>query len=337
MNISYDLWVLFFGLTTVSDLRRFEADLDPSVPEQAALAYYIRSWPAFKDADDQDAFDPALHLSQDRSAVFYGTAPVIFEGTNLWALKPYMSTQTLVDKMKGLRSVVTKIRHANPSTHISMVLVTEKDYVISRFMLNEDRFRNFDAAVADLSREMAELDISMVSDKPFVGTERFQTLEDFNYMDSHLTGQNYVTLFGFTLEALGVSWADVRPKVGLLKLLEFGDLASKFDNGQPASEPRLQPDMPAGAVTQVAGAESFADPLGDTWQEFHNDAPLVDESVCLLGDSHCSIFAQRKMTYLFANTFRETRFEWNPCGIRQTPDVSNFDKVVLEISSRFIV
>lgn len=331
------LWDDFFVLETVGDLRRFSAQLDLSIPEQAALSYYISTWPEFAQSDDHAAFVPGINLSRDRSAVLYGKAPVIFEGTNQWSWKPHFSAQELIAKTKVLQNVVAGIRETNPGARMTLLLTPEKDYVISRFLLKEDRFSALDEAIAALRVEMEALDIALVYEQPFQGIDKFQTLADFEYKDSHLAGRNYVSVFGFVLASLGVSWPSVKEAFSLKRLPEFGDLATKFENGQATQVHALQPDVPQGDVTQTAGSESFADPLGQTWQDFANASPLVDQSACLLGDSHCSIYAQRKLTYLFANTFRETHFEWNPCGIRKKPDVSSYDNVLLEISSRFVV
>jgi hypothetical protein len=139
------------------------------------------------------------------------------------------------------------------------------------------------------------------------------------------------------LESLGVSWAAIQSHIGLQQLPVFEDLSTKFENIQPREVLTFQPHISGAAARQTAGSPSFADPLGATSQTFRNDAPLIDQSVCVLGDSHSSIEAQRKLTYLFANTFRDTHFEWNPCGIRQTPDTTGHDNVILEISSRFVL
>lgn len=331
------LWDYFFGLKTIGDLRKFSAHLDPTFPEEAALSYYISSWADGEQLADNAAFLPNRMVSPDRSAVMYGNAPVIFEGTNYWSSKPYFSAAELLEKMNNFENLVAGIRASNTNARMTLLLIPEKDHVISRFLLKEDRFAAFEAAVDALTERMAKHGVSLVFQQPFHGIDRFQSTADFAYPDSHLAGRNYVTMFGFVLETLGVSWASIKSHIGLRRLPEFGDLARKFEDVKTSPLLTLQPDVLDSKVTQSAGSETFAEPLGETWQEFSNAAPLVDQSVCLLGDSHCSIYAKRKLTYLFANTFRNTHFEWNPCGIRKKPDVSSFDNVLLEISSRFVV
>lgn len=339
MNSKQDSALLqcFFSLNTVGQLRNFCARLDTTNYEHAALAYYISTWPEFAKADDAAAFSPTAKLSEDRSAVMYGNAPVIFEGTNQWALKPYLPTAQLASKLQGFETVIRGIREANRDARMTLLLIPEKDHIISRFLLKEERFQKLEAAVDELRGRMSLLDVKLVFCQPFHNIDKFQTLADFEYKDSHLSGRVYVTVFGFLLESLGISWARIKNEIGLRKLPEFGDLAAKFENGKPTQSLVLQPDMPGGKVTQTAGSETFAEPLGETWQKFQNEGALIDHSVCLLGDSHCSLYSQRKLSYLFANTFRETHFEWNPCGTRKKPDVASYDNVVLEISSRFVV
>ncbi len=331
------LWERFFAIDAVGALRQFAATLDTSVPEKAALSYYISTWTAFANPNDDAAFAPTSHLSADRSAVKYENSPVIFEGTNRWAWKPYFTNAALTQKLSDLERLVAQIRDSNPKARMILVLIPEKDHVISHYLRKETRFDAIERAVDTLSRDLVARGIPVIFTEPFVEIDRFLSLADFQYGDSHLPSRYYLTVFGFLLQALGISWSLVRDHIGLQQLPEFGDLSIKFENNQPSQVLALQPDIPGAAARQTAGTTSFADPLGETWQEFRNDQALIDQSVCILGDSHSSVFAQRKLTYLFANTFRDTHFEWNPCGIRQKPNVAAYNNVVLEVSSRFVV
>lgn len=331
------LWESFFALDTVGALRRFSLGLDGSTPEKSALAYYISTWSAFIDSNDEAVFVPVAHLSVDRSAVKYGNAPVIFEGSNLWAWKPYFTAEALTQKLHDLEHLIVQNRNSTPNAHMTLVLIPEKDHVISRFMRKETRFNSFDRAADELSGRLAARGIPMIFKQPFIEIDRFLTRGEFDYSDSHLPAQCYVTVFGFVLEALGISWASVRNRIGLQKMPNFGDLSIKFGDRQPTQELAFQPCISGAASSQTAGTASFVDPLGNTWQEFRNDQAPIDRSVCILGDSHSSIYAQRKLTYLFAETFRHTRFEWNPCSIRKKSDVAAYDYIILEISSRFVV
>ena len=336
-NDDQALWDEFFSIGTIGELRLLAANLDHSVPVQSALAYYISTWHDLIGGDDGSAFFPGTRLSRDRSAIFYGNAPVIFDGTNKWCVKPHLSADELFARTRGLRNSVTSVRDANPHSRITLLLVPEKDHILSRFMRNETRFAALDEAIGRLSADMKRMEVAVVFDQPFRGLDSFMSLADFEYKDTHLAGRLYVTIFGFVIASLGLDWPAIREAVSMSRVPEIGDLAGKFDNSVPAPVLGLQPDVPSSAVVQTAGSETFASPLGDTWQEFTNSAALVDRSVCLLGDSHCSIYAQRKLTYLFAGCFRQVHFEWNPCGIRKPPDLKNPDYILLEMSSRFAV
>lgn len=336
-QVDTKLWSDFFALETVGELKTLFKRLDISIPEQAAISYYISTWPDFIHGKDDETFCPGNFVSRDRSAVMFGKMPVIFEGTNNWSWKAYYPAEDLIAKTESLKNSISVLRELNPVAKMSLLLIPEKDYLISRFFLKEDRFSALNSAIASLQTWLEKLDIALIYEKPFHRIDKFQTASDFEYMDSHLPGRNYVSMFGTYLADLGMPWTDIRQSITLKNMPQFGDLATKFAEGIPAAVPMLQPDVPQSTVTQISGNETFADPLGDTWQDFSNDEPLVDQSICLLGDSHCSIYEQRKITYLSANTFRETHFEWNPCGIRKKTDIASYDNVLLEISSRFTV
>ncbi len=92
-----------------------------------------------------------------------------------------------------------------------LLLIPEKDYIISRFLRKESRFGAFEEAIQLIKQEAQRQDIGFIFDQPFHGLEKFQSLADFEYYDSHLAGRNYVTIFGFALKALGLSWDEVRP------------------------------------------------------------------------------------------------------------------------------
>ncbi|MEI6798130.1 MAG: hypothetical protein WCO04_02795 [Pseudomonadota bacterium] len=241
----------------------------------------------------------------------------------------------MAPKLRDLENLVGYIRDSNPKARMTLVLVPEKDHVMSRFLLKETRFDVIDRAVNMMSKRLATRGLPLIFSQPFVEIDRFLTLADFEYGDSHLPSRHYVTIFGFALESLGISWASLRDRIALLQLPEFGDLTLKFENTAPHPGVTFRPNMPDDCARQTAGTASFAQPLRDTWQTFRNDKALIDQSVCVLGDSHCSIHADRRLTYLFANTFRTADFVWNPSGIEKIPDVAAYDNVVLEISTRF--
>ncbi|MRX52183.1 hypothetical protein GI374_17615 [Paracoccus sp. S-4012] len=332
-----EIWPAFFRLNTVGGLRKFHGSLDYSAPEQAALAHYISTWPIVGSDQDDARFVPESYISLDRVAIMYGNAPVIFSGRNQWCTKPYLSAEAARGKLSGLEHLVSSIRRSNPDSRIALLFVPEKDHVISRFILNEDRFSRIEEAIAELRARLALLDVKLIFEQPFGGLGEVMKLSDFSYGDSHLANFNYVSMLSFVLSALAVPSGTVDIGLGTADHTIFGDLAAKFGDGRTVKAVSSGPDFPNSRVVQVAGNETFASPLGDTWQEFVNDAASVNETVCLLGDSHCSIYRQRRLTYLFSNIYRRTCFSWNPCGTRKRPGMLEFDNLVLETSSRFVV
>lgn len=332
-----ELWKVFFSLKTVGDLRQFRSTLDNLVPEQAALAYYISTWPVYQNANDADTFLPGSSLSPDRSAVMYGSAPVIFEGSNHWAWKPYVPVDTVRSRLRALENLLTGIRRSNESAKMVLVIVPEKDHVISSFFLKEKRFAHLEEAVEQFKRSMTTLDVRMVFDQPFLGIERFQSLEELAPPDSHLAGRNYANIFAFVLSILEVWHSELESLIKLKQVPFFGDLSFKFETVRRVPDFTYQPDSEIGQPILISGNETFASPLGETRQLFHNKTAVIKQSVCLLGDSHSSIYSQRKLNYLFASFFEDTYFEWNPCGIRNRPGYLPYQNLVLETSSRFIL
>jgi hypothetical protein len=97
------------------------------------------------------------------------------------------------------------------------------------------------------------------------------------------------------------------------------------------------PSYQTAAEAEQAGTPSFGEPLGSTWQSISNDNPLLPGKVLVLGDSHSSILAQKRLTYLSAATFEKCLFYWNPVGVREAPDPTDADFVILETSLRFVL
>ena len=187
-----------------------------------------------------------------------------------------------------------------------------------------------------LSSVLAAAGVNTVFDEPFFH-HYCPSANDYGYPDSHLRCVDYEKIFQHAILSLNHDHTIFKDQYELVEDVAFGDLARKFDSNGLTRFIGLAPLFPKSVVTLEKGRKSFGDPLGATWQEFINTSPIIDESVCILGDSHSSILDSRKLTYFLANTFRSTRFEWNPCGIRTFPERLNFDNIILEISARFVV
>ena len=324
----------FSSLRKISDVQEFLLSLNAEDPFESALGYYIKSWPL--SAAVGSSFDPYQFIAEDFSAAYLGQCPVIFEGTNCWAEKGWYPHAYFEMKLNELLSHCVRFRAEFPTQKICLVVVPEKDFVLSWALLHETRFAAVVEAMSRLRSRLKDLSIPLVFEQSVSGIGPYFSLDEFSYPDSHLHPRNYIIIFSHVLQALGFSWPDVSPHVKLRQATAYGDLSGRFagDSADPYSLSQI--DMQVGNVTQAHGSLSFESPLGNTSQLFENSLPLIDESVLILGDSHSSILAEHRLTYLAANTFRETKFHWNPAGVRSDVPPGDYSTIFLEISLRFI-
>ena len=191
--------------------------------------------------------------------------------------------------------------------------------------------------IAKFSEDLGARGIEVVYRQPILGMDNYMKLAEMEYWDSHLHGKNYIGIFSQALRALGLDWATAKPHVGLTRIPAYGDLSDKFSIRPTMPRDVYLPNVGAARTSLLAGSETFEDPLGKTWQLIGNEAPVIDRSVCILGDSHSSIFSKRHLTYLFASLYRRCEFFWNPCEIRGYSNMQPCDDIVMEISCRFVV
>ncbi|MFD1794882.1 hypothetical protein FQV27_05645 [Paracoccus aurantiacus] len=114
------------------------------------------------------------------------------------------------------------------------------------------------------------------------------------------------------------------------------DLLPKFSTKESTTLPTVCADFAGADVALSEGQAQLVTPLGKNRQRFANSAPAYSDQVTVLGDSHSSIFAQRRLTYLFASAFETVEFAWNPTGNAGIPDLSASRNIVLEMSQRFL-
>lgn len=215
----------FFSLDTWSGLARFVDDLEGADPFQRALKYYAQTWVA---PEGEEAFAPSSFLAKDCSAIFYGKCPVISEGSNHWAQKCYADPAEYDAKLDLIYARCARLRAAKPEAKICLVLVPEKDFVISAVLLKEDRFSAMTAAVGRLRNKLHPLGIQLVFDDAVDQMDKYQTLTDFEYPDSHLAPRNYVVIFSRALRAIGFDWDVVAPRVVTKPMDVYYDLSTKF-------------------------------------------------------------------------------------------------------------
>lgn len=327
----------FFGLSSLTELKEFEANLNQQNPFSAALGFLIQSWITPLQQQGIEVFEPRSYVSEDLSAAVLGTCPVVFMGTNEWATKPYLDQNVHMQRVQIFSNHMKKIRNIFPGKKIVFSLVPEKDYVLDQYFFQTSRFSAIDAAIADLHRACSELGIFFVYNDYLAPLQKYEDIECFKYLDTHLPARHYIQIFAELLGGLGFDWQEIAPNFKFMEKPFYGDLQMKF--GSSDSKPMLF--KVARAKTEqlkiIAGMQNFSEPLGDTWQVIENDNPMINQKVLVLGDSHSSILANDHLTYLFAVTFKRCEFFWNPLGTRENPKPTDADFVVLEMSQRFLL
>lgn len=299
--------------------------------KEKALLNYLATW--VSSSSPNKAFEIERFISSDLSGILLGKAPVIFMGSNDWAEKrfySYESLNVLLEKWnRHLSRIVPKLM-----IPVFLVVVPEKDVFVRNLSKGESHWGSCEDVASDF---LARLSVSVAGYCFLEGALNFFDKEPVNYLyyDTHLLSRDYLNIYhsimkGLDLEKEGNS-LDVRFERGML----FGDLDEKLKN------PRRKSDFLHfsidGNVRQVSGKESFSSPLRDTFQCFKCESPLVGGKIVVCGDSHCSIYSQRKLTYLLANSFGTCDFYWDPfCMSGDVSVFHNADFVVLEISERFL-
>lgn len=325
----------FHSLKLAGGLSKFLSRLDLSDNFSKSVAYYAATWKISGDADAP--FNPFQYLSEDGSSVLFGECPVIFGGQNQWNLKGYRSQDDLSKKTDAIFLRCRQIREDYPKAKICAVLAPEKDYFLSRYILEETKFCELQSTVHALGERLSNIGISLVFDQPLETCAQSLDLRDFTYPDSHLPPSVYVELFLQILESLDLPRTKTAPRVTMSKANLYGDLATKYS---PILTRPYESDVisfESSGVEQLGGSLSLENPLRDTYQIFECQTAEFSENLVILGDSHCTIFERKKLTYLLANVFSNTTFYWNPMMLRQTIDCTKADTIILEASSRFML
>ena len=328
----------FFRLETAAQLRKFVSSLKFRDPSSQALSFYAATWPDWN-SPARAAFKPASVISPDLSSIAYGESPVIFMGSNSWATKPFAEREALEIKLREFGEHLKRLAKQTQTKHLVICVVPEKDYVVDYLFNPNSRFDIMTSLIESFVLSMASHGILVSFKNNLAGMAEFQSIMDFNIPDSHLPGRNYIAIFAELLQKLGLSWRELAATFGIVDSLEYGDLASKFEPQLKSPVAYRLPHIKSGAPEIVAGSVALQEPLGDTWQRISNPAAPIHNSILILGDSHSSILAQRRLSYLFSGVFSDLYFSWNPCGMRphQIPDnPAGWDYVVAEISQRFV-
>lgn len=332
-----DLRARLFSLTSSSELSDFAGQLDRHDPINAAFAFLIDSWTALAREQNEKMIEPRKLLSEDLSAAMLGRFPVIFMGSNAWATKPYLPAEVHTDRVERLfHHLKETVRHFG-NKRVILAVVPEKDYIVDRYFLETGRFAGIEAAMEHLAQRCAGIGIPFIHSQHLAPLRSYEKPEDFTYFDSHLSWRHYHQMFAAIMGALGTDWAGIGDRYTIKSTKVFGDLRTKFEGHPPAASDTLTLFRDQEAMSVVEGSDSFATPLGDTWQLITNENPLRSGKVLVLGDSHSSILSMHNLTYLLAGSFEKCQFHWNPMAIREPPPETDAEAVVMEISQRFML
>lgn len=325
----------FFDLKIVGELHDFLAQLDPDDLHHAALLRYAASWSAAASAPDTP-FNPRAHVSEDLSAALFGGCPCIFLGSNDWALRATAPAVNLRQKASHFVGHIRRIRLQYYDRQVLVIVLPEKDLLIDRVFLDSEHYAGIAKVMQEMQADMQAFGVNLLFDRAMIGLGAYQDLKDFSFPDTHLPPRNYVQYFGCAVQELGCNWKEVQKHLRMRRDLEYYDLVEKLDGYTANPHAVNNPAFETEGCVLAAGHGNFQEPLGETWQCFKNAESVIKKKVLLLGDSHSSIYNRRKLNYLFSNTFSQTEFYWNPCGVRGHCPETDADFVVLEISQRFI-
>jgi len=327
----------FFKLSSLRDVHLFSQSLAADSPVDLAFAFLLESWIRLWKVAPDSPFSPHRVVTEDLSAGMLGERPIIFMGTNYWAAKPYLSLEHHLDKVTVYAKHLQRMREIFRRNKLVLSIVPEKDYVIDKHFLQTGRFQWVDEALSHLARLCSDLEIPLQFNEYVAPLREYETEADFSYFDTHLPGKHYIQIFSQFLGQLGYRWHDICGAFTMRNNTDWGDLQTRFGDVAAQSPLPMVPTLQTERLAVVAGTPSFGDPLGSTWQSISNETPLLRGKVLVLGDSHSSILAQKRLTYLCASTFEECLFCWNPAGVRETPEPSDDDFVILETSLRFVL
>jgi hypothetical protein len=321
----------FFSIIDFDGLAKFKAKLNLENTFEKALDYYIETW---KPAPYQVTFEPGRYMSRDLSSIMYGDRPIIFLGSNHWACKRWLSHEEIAAYNGPYVNKIGEIKRQRDN-NIAFIVVPEKDIVIDSLLGRQEQIATIKHATAQL--RAAAGDTPFVSDELFSALPAWASADEYTYPDSHLLSRDYYILLNQALQGLGFE-KFARAEIALESSDFYGDLKNKFDTPLEGEAAYLLPRARRGEgfITQ-SGSESFETPLSQTEQVFINKNAKFDASIQIFGDSHSSIFASKKITYMVASLFRETTFYWNPFGVRDFNIDMTADYVLMEISQRFVM
>ena len=302
-------------------------------PKNLAILYYVNSWIDHFSMEHPFILD--RFISNDLSAVLYKTIPVILFGSNDWAEKRYLPKNRLnLNQIKWQEHILRAL--STTGKRIYLVIVPEKDTIIRGIEGEGGAPKDFcdDIIIQNLS-SFGDSSCNLSSFAQIREKSDTSLIDIYRYYDTHLLSKDYVNIYYEAIHKIfGINNLDLN-KVVYEEDTLWGDLDSKLKNPDRMHNFKF-PLITERSVCQVAGTKTFADPLSTTWQSFVcKDAPIKGR-IAIFGDSHSSIYAQKRLTYLFANTCEYCDFYWDPfCLSGDFSKASDADYIIFEISQRF--
>jgi len=326
----------FGKLKSIGELAEFLGSIQDKNLFCKALFYYVGVYLSRTSLPKTTRFEPSAFLSHDFSAILYDRFPVIFMGTNAWCLKPLSSVDVLMDKMSVFYNHLSRLRTLFGSTPVYFLIVPEKDRIVNSLYFNDNRFEVIDNCLFSLKNRLLELDVQCFYDDIVQSQLGNKSSSEYGYFDSHLPSSVYVDMFSMVMQKIDKNFDAHQHVVEYEKSLLFGDLTCKFIAKKNPGEDFCFPLVGNTETKLVSGDDTFRQPLGETKQAFYNKNASLRKKLLILGDSHSSIYSQKKLTYLFSTYFEETFFYWNPVGVRGDDFITDVDCVIMEISQRFV-
>lgn len=315
------------------NLIEFISKQDLSVdPYMKAFLEYALSWSQFP-RKFLENFHLGNFLAEDHSSIFLGRSPVIFLGSNNWALKKYLTLELLEASFSNKFLHLQNFSNASSNTNVYTAIVPEKDHLLYRFENQYSTFITFEESISNFNNALRQLGINPLY---LIGNSSKATRNDFDYPDSHPPKSIYFDYFKSIIAKFEINLEDVNSRFKISSEFFYGDLAEKFDSFLMNPYLTFSHISSCNTVEQVSGVKTFVAPLGSIQQTFINASPISSDSVLLLGDSHCNIYDQKKLTYYFANTFRHVCFRWKPFAVGNNTNCHGYDHVVLVTSERFL-
>ncbi|MCU7812636.1 MAG: hypothetical protein KZQ77_15620, partial [Candidatus Thiodiazotropha sp. (ex Notomyrtea botanica)] len=281
---------------TAGDLRQWHARnavLFRDDGNAKALLLFIEDY--VRQYDDDSCFEVSKFLSEDLSCIMYDDIPVIYLGSNNWSPVRFGPESKLFESLSKWRKHLHRlVKIINAPVYLSVI--PEKDVVVRELMGCGHQNRYLTNAVDDFVQEFSSKLSGYTNLKDI--TESSDTrASNYRYYDSHLLSRDYLSVFIRAIQSFGLSskvdWTSFKLRSDHM----YGDLAMKLGQ-ESAKEEFLVLDCAAERVELIAGEPSFSSPLRSTFQSFYNPLGAIDARVAIFGDSHSSIYSQKKMTYL---------------------------------------